>query len=70
MLNHGTVTAGIINHMHNIPGNLPKNWIVFSYLPLAHVFGRMCEGVALATGCVYSNLLTSIPLASLLTGTT
>ncbi|KAG9024617.1 hypothetical protein FRB95_011267 [Tulasnella sp. JGI-2019a] len=52
MLSHRALASAVLAHLHALT-SLPPNWIVISYLPLAHIYGRIAELLALSTGgCV------------------
>ncbi|KAG9002476.1 hypothetical protein FRB94_003836 [Tulasnella sp. JGI-2019a] len=52
MLTHRALASAVIGHLHGLT-KMPPNWIVISYLPLAHIYGRIADFLALATGgCV------------------
>ncbi|KAG8848283.1 hypothetical protein FRB96_001256 [Tulasnella sp. 330] len=52
MLSHRALATAVLAHMHGL-ADMPVNWIVISYLPLAHIYGRVADMLALASGgCV------------------
>lgn len=51
MITHGQMSAAVISHLHGLP-NFPENPILFSYLPLAHIYGRLIELICLCVGYV------------------
>ncbi|KAG8986740.1 hypothetical protein FRB94_002959 [Tulasnella sp. JGI-2019a] len=52
MLSHRALASAALAHLHALT-SLPPNWIVMSFLPLAHIYGRIAELLALSTGgCV------------------
>ncbi|KAG9007921.1 hypothetical protein FRB94_013868 [Tulasnella sp. JGI-2019a] len=66
VITHGNMSAAVLGYLHGMPV-LPFNFVLFSYLPLAHIYGRLVELITLAMGgCVGyftgspSNLLSDI----------
>lgn len=52
MLTHRNLATAALGHLHGLT-TMPASWIVISYLPLAHIYGRIVELLALSTGgCV------------------
>ncbi|KAG9025800.1 hypothetical protein FRB95_009774 [Tulasnella sp. JGI-2019a] len=49
MLTHGNLASGTRSHLHGLTV-LPPNFILISYLPLAHIYGRFLELLTLALG--------------------
>lgn len=48
MLTHRNFVAAVAGSYHNLNGD--ANDVSISYLPLAHIFGRICDVTALAVG--------------------
>lgn len=51
MLSHRALATAVLSHLHGLT-NMPSNWICISYLPLAHIYGRVADMLALASGYV------------------
>ncbi|KAG8855025.1 hypothetical protein FRB96_007220 [Tulasnella sp. 330] len=49
MLTHRALATAVLGHLHGLT-SMPPGWIVISYLPLAHIYGRIVELLALSTG--------------------
>ncbi|KAG8855059.1 hypothetical protein FRB96_007254 [Tulasnella sp. 330] len=49
MLTHGNLVCGMRSHLHGLTV-LPQNFILISYLPLAHIYGRFLELLTLGLG--------------------
>ncbi|KAG9032336.1 hypothetical protein FRB95_001589 [Tulasnella sp. JGI-2019a] len=49
MLTHKNLVSGTRSHLHGLTV-LPQNFILISYLPLAHIYGRFLELLTLALG--------------------
>ncbi|KAG8856572.1 hypothetical protein FRB96_006332 [Tulasnella sp. 330] len=49
VITHGNMSAAVLGYLHGMPV-LPFNFVLFSYLPLAHIYGRLVELITLAMG--------------------
>ncbi|KAG9007923.1 hypothetical protein FRB94_013870 [Tulasnella sp. JGI-2019a] len=49
MVTHWNMASAVLGHLHGLP-ELPVNFAMISYLPLAHIYGRLTELFTLSLG--------------------